>query len=132
MLIKNTKLNTSSVDLKQCLIYCAYRRIQRISPFDERQTINDLRPKGSKVNVLRHKLLWINGRKPKDGMYPSDETLRINDYGTISLGFVTKPSEKLKSYNEITEINNLSVNIKHKIHGEATSSTLVEDLASHV
>jgi hypothetical protein len=37
-----------------------------------------------------------------------------------------------KSYDEITEINNLSVNIKHKIHGEATSSTLVEDLASHV
>jgi hypothetical protein len=69
------------------------------------------------VNVLRHKLLWINGRKPKDGMYQSDEKLRINDYGTISLGFVTKPSEKRKSYNEITEINNLSVNIKHKIHG---------------
>jgi hypothetical protein len=46
------------------------------------------------VNVLRHKLLWINGRKPKDEMYPSDEKLRINDYGTISLGFVTKPSEK--------------------------------------
>jgi hypothetical protein len=49
------------------------------------------------VNVLRHKLLWINERKPKDGMYPSDEKLRINNYGTISLGFVTKPSEKRKS-----------------------------------
>jgi hypothetical protein len=49
------------------------------------------------VNVLRHKLLCINGRKPNDGMYPSDEKLRINDYGTISLGFVTKPSEKRKS-----------------------------------
>jgi hypothetical protein len=36
----------------------------------------------------------INGRKPKDGMYPSDEKARINDYGAISLGFVTKPSEK--------------------------------------
>jgi hypothetical protein len=82
--------------------------------------------------VLRHKLLWINGRKPKDGMYPSNEKLRINDYGTISLGFITKPSEKRKSYDEIMEINNLSVNNKHKIHGEATYSTLVEDLASHV
>jgi hypothetical protein len=30
------------------------------------------------------------------------------------------------------EINNLSVNNKHKIYGEATSSTLVEELASHV
>jgi hypothetical protein len=65
-------------------------------------------------------------------MYPSDEKLRINDYSTISLGLVTKPSEKRKSYNEITEINNLCVNIKHKIHCEATSSTKVEDLASHV
>jgi hypothetical protein len=46
------------------------------------------------VNVLRHKLLWINGRKPKDGMYPLDEKPKINDYGAISLGFVTKPSEK--------------------------------------
>jgi hypothetical protein len=46
------------------------------------------------VNVLRHKLLRINGRKPKDGMYPSDEKPRINDYGAISLGFVTKPNEK--------------------------------------
>jgi hypothetical protein len=106
--------------------------IQRIRPFDERQTINNLRPKRSKVNVVRYKLLCINGRKPKDGMYPSDEKLRINDYGTISLGFVTKPSEKRKSYDEIMEINNLSINTKHKIHGEATSSTFVEDLASHV
>jgi hypothetical protein len=65
------------------------------------------------VNVLRHKLLWINRRKPKDGMYPSDEKLRINDFGTISLGFVTKPNEKRLSYNEITEINNLKVKNKH-------------------
>jgi hypothetical protein len=46
------------------------------------------------VNVLRHKLLWINERKLKDVMYPSDEKPKINDYGAISLGFVTKPSEK--------------------------------------
>jgi hypothetical protein len=46
------------------------------------------------VNVLKHKLLRINEHKPKDEMYPSDEKLGINDYGTISLGFVTKPSEK--------------------------------------
>jgi hypothetical protein len=65
-------------------------------------------------------------------MYPLDKKLRINDYGTISLGFVTKPCEKQKRYDEITKINNLSINNKHKIHGEATSSTLVEDLASHV
>jgi hypothetical protein len=65
------------------------------------------------VNVLRHKLLWINGHKPKDGMYPSDEKLRINDSSIISLGFVTKPSEKRLSYNEIMEINNLNVNNKH-------------------
>jgi hypothetical protein len=47
------------------------------------------------VNVLRHKLLWINGRKLNNGVYPSDEKPKINDYGAISLGFVTKPSEKL-------------------------------------
>jgi hypothetical protein len=35
------------------------------------------------------------------------------------------------SNKEITERINLSVNNKHRIHGEATSSTLVEDLASH-
>jgi hypothetical protein len=58
--------------------------------------------------------------------------LRINDYGTILLGFVTKPSLKQQSSNKMTEINNLSINNKHKIHGEATSSTLVEELASHV
>jgi hypothetical protein len=46
-------------------------------------------------------------------MYPSDKKLRINDSGTISLGFVTKPSEKQLSYNVITEINNLNVNNKH-------------------
>ena len=44
--------------------------------------------------------------KPKDGMYPSDEKLRINDYGTIELDFVTKPSLKRQSYNKMTEINN--------------------------
>jgi hypothetical protein len=65
-------------------------------------------------------------------MYPSDEKLRINDYGTILLGFVTKPSSKQQSSNKMTKINNLSVNNKHRINGEATSSTLVEELASHV
>jgi hypothetical protein len=65
-------------------------------------------------------------------MYPSDEKLKINDYGTILLGFVTKPCSKRQSSNKMTEINNLSINNKHKIHGEATSSTLVEELASHV
>ena len=64
-------------------------------------------------------------------MYPSNEKLRINDYGTILLGFVTKPSSKRQSYNKMTEINNLNVNNKHKINGKASSSTLVEDLASH-
>jgi hypothetical protein len=47
------------------------------------------------VNVLRHKLLWINEHKPKDGMYPSDEKPKINDYGAISLGRVTKPRDDL-------------------------------------
>jgi hypothetical protein len=65
-------------------------------------------------------------------MYLSDEKLRINDYGIILLGFVTKPSSKQQSSNKMTEINNLSVNNKHKIHGDATSSTLVKELASHV
>jgi hypothetical protein len=46
------------------------------------------------VNVLKHKLLRINERKLKGGMYPSDEKPGINDYGAISLGFVTEPSEK--------------------------------------
>ena len=64
-------------------------------------------------------------------MYPSDEKLRINDYGTILVGFVTKPSLKRQSYNKMTEINNLNVNNKHKINGKASSSTVVEDLASH-
>jgi hypothetical protein len=62
------------------------------------------------VNVIKHKLLWINGHKPKDGMYPSNGKLKTNNYSTISLGFVTIPSEKRKGYDEITEINNLSVN----------------------
>jgi phosphoribosylanthranilate isomerase len=65
-------------------------------------------------------------------MYLSDEKPRINDYGAISLGFVTKPSERRLSNKEITEIISLNINNKHKIHGEATSSTLVEDLTSHV
>ena len=47
-------------------------------------------------------------------MYLSDEKLRINDYGTIELGFVTKPSSKRQSYNKMTEINSLNVNNKHK------------------
>ena len=64
-------------------------------------------------------------------MYPSDEKLRINDYGTIILGFVTKPSLKRQGYNKMMEINNLNVNNKHKINGKASSSTLVEDLAFH-
>jgi hypothetical protein len=84
------------------------------------------------VNVLKHKLLRINGRKPKDGMYPSDEKPKRNDYGAISLGFVTKPSEKRLSNNKMTGIDNLNINNEHNIHGEATSSTLVENLASHV
>jgi hypothetical protein len=84
------------------------------------------------VNVLKHKLLRINERKRKDGMYPSDEKSKINDYSAISLGFVTKPSAKRLSNNKMTAIDNLNINNEHNIHGEATSSTLVEDLASHV
>jgi hypothetical protein len=57
------------------------------------------------VNVLRHKLLWINERKPKDGMYPSDEKPKINDYGAISLGLslVTNQVRNDLSNKEITE-----------------------------
>jgi hypothetical protein len=84
------------------------------------------------VNVLKHKLLRINGHKPKDGMYPLDEKQKINDYSAISLGFVTKSSEKRLSNNKMTGIDHLNINNEHNIHGEATSSTLVEDLASHV
>jgi hypothetical protein len=84
------------------------------------------------VNVLKHKLLRINGRKPKDEMYLSDEKPKLNNYGAISLGFVTKPSEKRLSNNKMIGIDNLNINNEHNIHGEATSSTLVEDLASHV
>ena len=58
------------------------------------------------MNVIQHKQQWINEHKPKDEMYPSDEKLRINDYGTFELGFVTKPSSKQQSYNKMTEINN--------------------------
>jgi hypothetical protein len=57
------------------------------------------------VNVLKHKLLRINGRKSNYGMYPSDEKPKINNYGAISLGFVTKLGEKRLSNKEITEIN---------------------------
>ena len=32
----------------------------------------------------------------------------------------------------MTELNELNVNKQHKIKGEASSSTLVEDLASHI
>jgi hypothetical protein len=67
--------------------------------------MNGLRPKRFKVNVLKHKPLKINGRKQKDGMYPLDEKPKINDYGAMSLGFVTKPSEKRLGNTEITEIN---------------------------
>jgi hypothetical protein len=84
------------------------------------------------VNVLKHKLLRINGHKPKHGMYPSDEKPKINDYGATSLGFVTKSSEKRLSNKTMTRIDNLNINNENNIHGEATSSTLVEDLASHV
>jgi hypothetical protein len=64
-------------------------------------------------------------------MYPSDEKLRINDYGTIILDFVTKPNRNDKAILK-TELNKLNINKSMKINGEASSSTLVEDLASHV
>jgi hypothetical protein len=60
------------------------------------------------VNVLRHKLLRINGYKPKDGMYLSDEKPRINDYSAISLFVRNDLSNK-----QITEIINLNKNNKH-------------------
>ena len=31
--------------------------------------------KGSNVNMVNHKRQWINERKSKDEMYPSDKTL---------------------------------------------------------
>jgi uncharacterized membrane protein len=65
------------------------------------------------VNVTSHKLQWINDCKSKDEMYPSDEKLRINNYGTIILGFVTKPNRNNKAILKI-ELNKLSVNNKHK------------------
>jgi hypothetical protein len=61
-------------------------------------------------------------------MYPSDEKLRINDYGTILLGFVTKPSLKRQSSNKMMEINNLSIKSMVRLHPQP----LVEDLAYHM
>jgi hypothetical protein len=46
-------------------------------------------------------------------MYLSDEKLRINNYGTIILGFVTKPNRNDKAILK-TELNKLNVNNKHK------------------
>jgi hypothetical protein len=46
-------------------------------------------------------------------MYPSDEKLRINNYRTIILGFVTKPNRNNKAILKI-ELNKLNVNNKHK------------------
>jgi hypothetical protein len=46
-------------------------------------------------------------------MYLSDEKLRINNYGTIILGFVTKPNRIDKAILKI-ELNKLNVNNKHK------------------
>jgi hypothetical protein len=48
-------------------------------------------------------------------MYPSDEIPKINDYGAISLGLVTKPSEKRLSNKEITEKYELCININKQI-----------------
>jgi hypothetical protein len=64
-------------------------------------------------------------------MYPLNEKLRINNYGTIILDFVTKSNRNDNDILKI-ELNKLNVNNNHKINGEASSSTLVEDLASHV
>jgi hypothetical protein len=68
------------------------------------------------VNVTEHKLQWINNRKSKDEMYPSDEKLRINDYGTIILDLVTKPNRNNKAILK-TELNKLNVNKSMKING---------------
>jgi hypothetical protein len=65
------------------------------------------------VNVTQHKLQWINDCKSKDGMYPLDEKLKINDYGTIILSFVTKPNRNDKTILK-TELNKLNVNNKHE------------------
>ena len=46
-------------------------------------------------------------------MYPSDEKLRINDYGTIIFGFVTKPNRNDKVILKI-ELNKFNVNKKHE------------------
>jgi hypothetical protein len=46
-------------------------------------------------------------------MYPSDQKLRINDYGTIILDFVTKSNRNDKAILKI-ELNKLNVNNKHE------------------
>jgi hypothetical protein len=46
-------------------------------------------------------------------MYQSDEKLRINNYGTIILDFVTNPNRNDKVILK-TELNKLNVNNKHK------------------
>jgi hypothetical protein len=46
-------------------------------------------------------------------MYPLDEKLRINDYGTIILDFVAKPNRNDKAILK-TELNKLNVNNKHE------------------
>ena len=46
-------------------------------------------------------------------MYPSDEKLRINDYGTIIFDFVMKPNRNNKVILK-TELNKLNVNNKHE------------------
>jgi hypothetical protein len=46
-------------------------------------------------------------------MYPSDEKLRINNYGTIILDFITKPNKNDKAILK-TELNKLNVNNRYK------------------
>jgi hypothetical protein len=46
-------------------------------------------------------------------MYPLDEKLRINNYDTIILEFVTKPNRNNKAILKI-ELNKLNVNNKHE------------------
>ena len=65
------------------------------------------------MTVTSHKLQWINDRKSKDEIYPSDEKLRINDYGIIIFDFVTKPNRNDKVILKI-ELNKLNVNKKHE------------------
>ena len=54
-----------------------------------------------------------NDHKSKEGMYPSNEKLRINDYGTIIFDFVTKPNRNDKVILK-TKLNKLNVNNKHE------------------